>query len=219
MSDPIFYVAELDISDEALPDFSAWYACRHAPDLYALGFLSCTSYRAIEGAMAVVDMYEADDWEIVASEPYRRMKQRDLHAAPALRGRTDFTHTIYVHHPARPARREARLDADYITLARFGADPATEDRIAAWLAAEGAAKLDTMGAARVRLLRRGKDHPTLKSRRPRCALVAEWMAPPPAEGRGLAALPPALAAHLAEDVHFTGRRLYPWPDDPAIRPG
>src|SRR5690242_4972842 len=102
MSDPIFYVAELELPEAALPAFSAWYASRHAPDLFALGFRSCTSYRAVEGGLGVVDLYEADAWDIVASEGYRRMKQRDRHAAAALAARTDFTHTIYVHHPARP---------------------------------------------------------------------------------------------------------------------
>ncbi len=218
MPDPIFYVAELDIGAADLPAFSAWYASRHAPDLFLLGFRSCTSYRALEGAMDVVDLYEADDWDILASEGYRRMKARDLHAKPACAGRTDFTHTVYVHHPDHPARREARLDADFLTLARFGATPEAEARLAAWLAGEGGAQLAGLGARRVRLLRRGRDHPTLKCRRPRCALVAEWDTAPPAEGRGLAPLPPALAAALEPDAHFAGVRLYPWPDDVSLRP-
>ncbi|WP_372617171.1 hypothetical protein [Falsiroseomonas sp.] len=218
MTQPIFYVAELDIGDEGLPAFSAWYANRHAPDLFLLGFRSCTSYRAIEGGLGVVDMYEADAWDIVASEGYRRMKARDLHAAPALVGRTDFTHTIYVHHPARPAEREARLDADFITLARFAADEASENRLAEWLSGPGTGRLEAMGAQRVRLLQRGRDHPTLKSRRARCALVAEWGAEPPPEGRGLAMLPASLADALQPDQHFAGVRLYPWPDDPKLRP-
>jgi hypothetical protein len=218
VAEPIFYVAELEIGEAALPTFSAWYAHRHAPDLFMLGFRSCTSYRAIEGGMAVVDMYEAEVWEIVASEPYRRMKARDLHAAPALVGRTDFTHTIYVHHPRWPTDPDARLDADFVTLARFAAEEAAEERLAAWLAGSGAAQMEAMGAQRVRLLRRGPDHPTLKSRRPRCALVAEWQVEPPAEGRGVAMLPPAMAQGLTPDQHFCGRRLYPWPDDVAHRP-
>lgn len=218
MSDPIFYVAELEIAPADLPDFSAWYASRHAPDLFRLGFLSCTSYRALEGEMAVVDMYEADEWGIVATEGYRRMKTRDLHAAPALRGRTDWTHTIYVHHPAHPAEREARLDADFITLARFGADEAVEARVAEWLAAEGAAAIAAMGGMRPRLLRRGRDHPTLKSRRPRCALVVEWERAAPEASFGLGLLPAALRATVQEDRHFRGVRLYPWPDDVGLRP-
>lgn len=217
MPDPIFYVAELAIADAAIPAFSAWYASRHAPDLFLLGFHSCTSYRAIEGAMDVVDMYEADDWSILASDGYRAMKARDVYAKEALQGRTDFTHTVYVHHAKHPARREARLDADFVTLARFDATEEAEAALADWLGADGAAQLGALGAQRIRLLRRGRDHPTLPSRRARCALVAEWQGEPPPHARGLGALPPALAALLKPDVHFCGARLYPWPDEVSLR--
>lgn len=218
MAEPIFYVAELDIPEAALPAFSAWYAHRHAPDLFMLGFRSCTSYRAIEGGLGVVDMYEAAAWDIVASEPYRRMKERDLHARAALAGRTDYTHSIYVHHPAFPAPEAERLDSDFITLARFAASPAAEQALAEWLAEEGSAALSALGARRPRLLRRGTDHPTLKSRRPRCALVAEWDRSPPDAARGLGLLPSPISARVEADQHFTGVRLFPWPDDPALRP-
>jgi hypothetical protein len=218
MSDPIFYVAELTIADAAIPAFSAWYASRHAPDLFMLGFHTCTSYRAIAGGMDVVDLYEADDWSILDSDGYRRMKARDPYATSALAGRTDFTHTVYVHHPDHPARPEARLDADFVTLARFAATAEAEARLAAWLAADGRARLAALGARRVRLLRRGRDHPTLPSRRARCALVAEWTTAPPPEAGGLGALPAELAASLEPDAHFCGVRLYPWPDDATLRP-
>ena len=46
MTGEIVYVAELNIAPADLPVFSAWYAGRHAPDLYQLGFRTCTSYRA-----------------------------------------------------------------------------------------------------------------------------------------------------------------------------
>jgi hypothetical protein len=217
MSDAIIYVAELDITPAELPVFSAWYAGRHAPDLYQLGFRTCTSYRGVEGGMDVIDLYEAAAWDIVASEDYRRMKARDAHAAPACAGRTDWTHTIYNYNALLPAGRHERLDADWISLARFDATPEAEAALAAWLLDAGEATYARMGARSVRLLRRGRDHPTLKSRRARCALLAEWADEPPSASRGLAPVPPILAGGLRPDESFAGFRLYPWPDRTELR--
>ncbi|MEO3474955.1 hypothetical protein AAFN86_24055 [Roseomonas sp. CAU 1739] len=217
MSGEIIYVAELDIPAAALPPFYDWYAGRHAPDLYQLGFRTCTSYRGVEGSMDVIDVYEAANWDIVASEGYRRMKARDAHAAPACAGRTDWTHTIYEYNDAVGADRHPLLDADWITMARFAGDEAAEDALAAWLLQEGEAAYQALGARSVRLLHRGRDHPTLKSRRARCALLAEWAVEPPASGRGMSTLPGHLLAMLSPDAAFMGYRLYPWPDDVSLR--
>ncbi|WP_426956539.1 hypothetical protein [Muricoccus radiodurans] len=216
MPEEIVYVAELNIAPVDLPGFSDWYAGRHAPDLYQLGFRTCTSYRGVAGAMDVVDVYEAASWDIVDSDGYRRMKAKDLHAAPACKPRTDWTHTIYNYSPRVPAARHP-LDADWITLVRFGAGEAEEDAVAAWLLEEGEAAYAALGARSVRLVRRGKDHPTLKSRRARCALLAEWAQEPPEAGRDLSLLPPGIAGALRPDDPFTGFRLYPWPDAVALR--
>jgi len=215
MAGEIVYVAELNIAPADLPVFSAWYAGRHAPDLYQLGFRTCTSYRAIDGAMDVIDVYEAAGWDIVASEGYRRMKARDRYAAPSCAGRTDWTHTIYEYNAALPAERHPLLDADWITLLRFDATEAQEKTIAAWLLEAGEAAYAALGARSVRLLHRGRDHPTLKSRRARCGLLIEWSQEPPAVGRGLSQMPIAVEA----DDAFTGFRLYPWPDRVALREG
>ena len=217
MSGEIVYVAELDIPTAALPDFYDWYAGRHAPDLYQLGFRTCTSYRSVDGSMDVIDVYEAAAWDIVDSDGYRRMKARDAYAAPACSGRTDWTHTIYHYNDAVGADRHPLLNADWITLARFGADQQAEDGLATWLLREGGAAYAALGARSVRLLHRGRDHPTLKSRRARCALLAEWSSEPPVTGRGMAPLPPSVTAGLRPDAGFTGYRLYPWPDDVALR--
>jgi hypothetical protein len=219
MTGEIVYVAELNIGPAELPAFSAWYAGRHAPDLYQLGFRTCTSYRGVEGAMDVIDLYEAASWDIVDSDGYRRMKARDAYAKPACAGRTDWTHTIYDYNARVAADRHPLLDADWITLLRFGATPEQEDAIAGWLLAEGEAAYAALGARSVRLLHRGRDHPTLKSRRARCALLAEWAEEPPAAARGDQLLPAGLARSLAPDDPFTGYRLYPWPDQVALRQG
>ena len=84
---------------------------------------------------------------------------------------------------------------------------------------QGEAAYAALGARSVRLLHRGRDHPTLKSRRARCALLTEWSLEPPVPGRGMMLLPPAMAAALTPDADFTGYRLYPWPDDTTLRHG
>jgi hypothetical protein len=213
MSGDIIYVAELAIAPVNLPDFYNWYAGRHAPDLYQLGFRTCTSYRAVAGGMDVIDVYEAAAWDIVTSEAYREMKARDGHASVACAGRTDWTHTIYQYNAAVAADRHPLLNADWITLARFGASPDVEDAVAGWLLEAGEVAYAALGARSVRLLHRGRDHPTLKSRRARCALLAEWSHEPPRAGHGSAALPKNLADALDLDQPFIGYRLYPWPDD------
>ena len=217
MPGEIGYVAELDIPAAALPAFYDWYAGRHAPDLYQLGFRTCTSYRGVDGSMDVIDLYEAPSWDIVDSEGYRRMKARDAYAASACSGRTDWTHTIYEYNDAVAADRHPLLDADWITLARFGADQQTEGDLASWLLREGEAAYAALGARSVRHLHRGRDHPTLHSRRAQCALLAEWPSQPPAKGRGMTLLPPSVGGRLSPDADFTGYRQYPWPDDVALR--
>ena len=45
------YTSELDIPEEHIDAFVNWYAFRHAPDIYQIGFDVCTSYRGIAGDM------------------------------------------------------------------------------------------------------------------------------------------------------------------------
>jgi hypothetical protein len=217
MAGEIVYVAELNIAPADLPVFSAWYAGRHAPDLYQIGFRTCTSYRAIEGGMDVIDIYEAASWNILASDGYRQMKTRDAYAAPACAGRTDWTHTVYEYNARLAADRHALLDADWVTLTRFDAAPELEDALAVWLMAAGEAAYAALGARSVRLLHRGRDHPTLKSRRARCGILAEWGDEPPTVGRDLEVLPRAIAGELRRQEAFAGFRLYPWPDRTDLR--
>ena len=42
----------------------AWYAFRHAPDIYQIGFDVCTSYRSVAGDMTILDLYEIDSVDI-----------------------------------------------------------------------------------------------------------------------------------------------------------
>lgn len=215
--DPILYTAELDLPPAAEQAFSDWYAGRHAPDLYRAGFHTCTSYRAIEGGMTILDLYEAHRWDVFASDAYRRIGERDAHAASVLAARTDFTHTVYGCHPRAANGPRTPLDADWITLLRFGASEAAEEALLDWLDSEGAAFFARHGACQARPVRRGRDHPTLPSRRARCALLVAWAEEPPPEARTMAALPERLG--LVPDQGFTGLRLYPWPDRVALRAG
>ena len=93
-----------------------------------------------------------------------------------------------------------------------------EDALAAWLLEAGEAGYAALGARSVRLLHRGRDHPTLKSRRARCALLAEWSAEPPAAGRDLSTVPvPLLDAMRTDDVFTRVPPFYPWPDRTELR--
>lgn len=222
MSDPIFYIVELELPDRDLRGFLDWYASVHAPHLYEAGFTLCTSYRALSGGMSVVDIYQAPDWSIFESdafERYRTIAADDPHR-PAYIGRNRNTRTPYHHVPwskpddpdiARP------LVADWLTLWRFPADEALLARTADWLSASGAARLAEGGAERIRLLSRGREAPTGSSIRPGGALVVQWTGQPSASATDPDGLPGWLAAPIAGTEPFTGCRLYPWPNDPAAR--
>ncbi|RKK05548.1 hypothetical protein EBE87_14795 [Pseudoroseomonas wenyumeiae] len=219
MAESIFYVVEVSLPDKDLPEFAEWYATVHAPHLFQAGFNNCTSYLAVSGGMSVVDIYQADDWSmfeapaferyrgIVFTEPYR----------PKVLAEVENTRTVYVHHARTPLPSrapDAPLDADWITIWRFAGDEGSEARLAAWLEESGAAAL---GAAQVRLLHRGKDAPTGTSFRPPLALVLEWPDRPPEEQALLNALPDWLRADIDTAQGFTGCRLYPWANNPALK--
>ncbi len=213
MTGPILYTAELELADADIPGFRDWYGHRHASDLYESGMRVCTCYRAIEGGLTIIDIYEADDWAVFETPTYRGIGARDPGNAAILAKRTNKAATVYANTPGfGPATGPFR--ADWVSLARFDAPQATEALLRDGLANGAAASLLASGAHRVRLVARTKDHPRNGTFRPRLMLLAEWQARPLAAA-GLASW---LAATLGStpaglDV-FVGQRLYPWPDHP-----
>lgn len=202
----LLYTAELDLAEEDVRPFLDWYAYRHVPDLFPLGFESCACYRTEGGDMNLFDIYEIPGHEVFAHPGYRRMNERDRYAAPILAKRRAKAHTLYTQLPLGPAG-DGLLDADRITVARFDTGEAPE-ALAARLAASG-----IVGAGRGRLGCRTADHPVYTTHRPRFMVVIE--APGEAPGEAPAADPEALAAAIGSDASrldtFSARRIYPWP--------
>jgi hypothetical protein len=221
VAESIFYVVEVALPDSDLPAFAEWYAGVHAPHLFMAGFNNCTSYLAVSGGMSVVDIYQGADWsmfEAAAFARYRGIVFADPYRPPVL-ATVKNTRTVYVHHAATPLPSrdpDAPLDADWICIWRLPGEDDAENRIAAWLEAEGAAALQALGARQVRLLHRGRDAPTGTSFRPALALVTEWPERPPEDA--LRALLPGWLAPWADPAQgFTGFRLYPWANSQELR--
>ncbi|WP_426955070.1 hypothetical protein [Muricoccus radiodurans] len=220
MGEPIFYVVEIDPPAEALPDFAAWYAFAHAPHLFNGGFTNCTSYVGVSGTMAVVDIYQSDDWSMFQRPAFQRyipIAVADPFRPDAIRGRRN-SRTVYHHHPDTPLPlRDAALplDTDWIMIWRMEGDAALEARIADWLRDGGAERLTGLGARGIRLLHRGPDAPTGPSIRPALAVVTEWAAQPAYP----AGLPDWLSALIDPAQGFIGWRLYPWAMDTRLRLG
>jgi hypothetical protein len=221
MAQPIFYVVEVDVPEDELPGFSAWYASVHAPHLYQAGFTSCASYLAFEGGLKTVDVYQGPDWSLFetgAFARYREIAARDPYR-PDFLSKLDAWRTVYVDIPCAAASLETGatlLDADGLSIWRFRGGDAEARRLASWVEEEGAAALIALGAKGLRLLRRGRDTPTGITLRPDLALVVEWPARPPAGVAGCVTLPAELAA-LMPDPPFTGGRLYPWAEDESLK--
>ncbi|WP_439574381.1 hypothetical protein [Phreatobacter sp.] len=226
MAQPLVYIVEIDLPAADRPrnraTFIDWYAHVHAPHLYEAGFTTCTSYQAVDGEMEIVDIYQAGDWSVFESARfarYRRLAAADPHL-PAFMPAIANRRTPYVHVPF-PSGTEVGDDApiacDWLTVWRFGADPAAFALAADWLGSGGETRLLAQGAGTVRLLRRTRDAPTGGSDRPTGALVIEWAGRPEPSARSPGALPEPLRTAMAACPSFTGFRLYPWPDDPALR--
>lgn len=226
MKNPIFYIVELDLpetdTDAHLRYFYEWYAHVHTPHLYEAGFTVCTSYRGIAGAMQFVDVYQADDWDIFTSASfanYRKVAAADPHL-PSFMGKTANTRTPYHHVAWRDEAIEEMakpLASDWITVWRFAADEADFADVGGWLAREGEARLKSLGADTIRLLRKTREAPTGTSSRPDSAIVLQWKSQPSDYALSLTALPAKLSEAVAAVPGFTGYRMFPWADAPEIR--
>ena len=69
------YTSEMDLAPEHIDAFVQWYAFRHAPDIYQIGFDVCTSYRGVAGDMNILDLYEIDSVDIFDTPQYRVSRQ------------------------------------------------------------------------------------------------------------------------------------------------
>jgi hypothetical protein len=211
---PLLYTAELALDDADTEAFLQWYAYRHAPDLFPIGFQVCTCYRAVVGDMTFLDIYEIPSWDIFTSRAYARMAERDRYAAEILARRRNKAHTIYEQRRLAPAGEVSgpSLDADWITAIRFDAS-LTGDEVAQALQAE-AARLAGDGAAAVRLAERTRDHPTYTTHRPRFLLLSEWSERPQSDQGLLNRLERQMGGAVSDTTFVLGRRAYPWPDTP-----
>jgi hypothetical protein len=129
------YTSELNIAEEHLDAFVQWYAFRHAPDIYQIGFDVCTSYRGVAGDMAVLDLYEIDSVDIFDTPQYRTIAQTDPYSAEILSRRTDKAHSVYsqVHVAPPPVDARPLLNADWISVERFDFESAEHDALVAYL--------------------------------------------------------------------------------------
>ncbi len=211
------YTSELEIPDDQIDAFVQWYAFRHAPDIYQIGFEVCTSYRAVAGNMAILDLYEIQSVDIFDTPRYRTIAQTDPYSAELLARRTDKAHGIYsqVFVAPEPVDTRALLNADWVSVERF--DCEDETALTAYLDGGEAERILLAGAKRVRLVARTKAGPRHVSHRPRWILLVEWPQQPAIDDVGA-----RLQAHFGSQVsatsHFTGYRLYPWPDRPETLP-
>jgi hypothetical protein len=224
MTEPIFYIVEIDLPAEdraaAYKAFAAWYAGVHAPHLYEAGFTCCTSYRALQGRMEIVDVYQADDWSIFESARfarYRAVAAGDPHLPPFMPAIANLR-TPYRYMPWRGQSHDVLcrpLAADWIAVWRFRTDGDLLARAADWLADGGEAMLLAAGVHGIRLLARTRPAPTGHSTHQDGAIVLEWHSPPAGNLLDGSWLPDWLATALGGDVAFAGSRLYPWAEHPA----
>ena len=216
MSSKILYSAELELPEEDIPAFNAWFAGRHAADLYQAGFDVCTCYRAVRGGMTLIDFYEAPDASLFEAEAYRKIGPADVYGPPLMAKRLDKAHTVYTYRAGAPAGAAADsaapFHADWVAFARFAASPTDATRLAA--AIEGAAgeRLIAAGVRRVRLAERGPDHPRNPTHRPAYIVIAEWDDEPP-DAADIGRFVTSQISTSGLDS-FVGYRIYPWPDKP-----
>lgn len=205
---PLIYTAELTLDPADQQPFLEWYAFRHAPDLYPIGFQACTCYRAEVGDMTFLDIYEIPGIEIFDGRAYAAMAERDPYAAEILARRSDKAHTVYEQRPL--SGEGATLDADWVSVLRFDAEIASEELFS--MLADPAAELRSAGALHVRMGERTHDHPVYTTLRPHFLVMSEWSGRPKDEELLFERIPRYLGAAISRVAPFLGRRVYPWPD-------
>lgn len=219
MPGPILYIAEIDYSAQAQPGFEAWYANRHAPDLFRLGSRTVSSYRPTVGGLKVLNVYEIPDSDILKTARYKAITPADPYGADvrATSAGEKRYQTLYLERTAVPAETPDRLptiDADWISLARFNAPESSDAAISDWVAGEGRTLLEGHGAKKLRFATRIAENVGAGSDRPRCVLFVEWAAEPPKAADLDAALGKRFGGDVKDNLPFVGWRKYPWPNVP-----
>lgn len=213
------YTSELDIAAEHLEAFVQWYAFRHAPDIYQIGFDVCTSYRGVAGDMAILDLYEIDSVDIFDTPRYRAIAPADPYFDRVLSHRTAKAHSVYspVYVAPEPVDSRPLLNADWLSVERFDHSGGADEPLVQYLADAEAERILLAGAKRVRLARRTKAGPKHVSQRPRWMLLAEWAQPPAITDIGQR-LQAQFGDNVSQRSSFRGYRLYPWADRPDLLP-
>ncbi len=215
---PLLYTAELDLAEPDIEPFLQWYAYRHAPDVFRAGFSTCACYRVDDAGMNLFDIYEIPSSAVFETPWYRAMRGRDPYMAALMAKRRNKAHTVYEQHLIAPNTSGPGLDADGISVFRFGLnadDPEALDDAIAGALSRHQPLMAASGLIRVRYATRGQDHPTNPTFRPRCMVVAEWAGPPPADSGIPDVLHAAAGEAIVDDSAISGSRVYPWPGRPA----
>ena len=213
------YTSELDLAEEHIKPFFDWYAYRHAPDIYQIGFEVCTSYRAIEGDMAIFDLYEINTVDVFDTAKYRSVSANDPYSGPLLANRKAKAHSIYAQLYVAPEPEDTRplLNCDWLRVDRFDAGEITSDALSDYLDGGEAERILLAGAKRVRLAMRTKAGPKHVSHRPPYMLMSEWADKPAVTDIGTR-LAAKLGNSICDQSVFVGYRLYPWADRPDLLP-
>lgn len=215
---PVFYTAELDLADDDVDSFLHWFAYRHVPDLTRAGFPVSTCYRAVQGDMNLIDIYELPDVAVLQRPTYKGMGQRDTYAAPILEKRRDKSNTLYSQRAIAPDADgfDSLLDSDWVSIIRFDASEEVAGAIEDALRTE-APRLLGGGLSRIRFAQRGPDHPSYTSHRPRWLALGEAATRPSGDATMQFLLDAVPESALSNVKPFVGYRVYPWPDDAGLR--
>ena len=213
------YTSELDIDDEHIDAFANWYAFRHAPDIYQIGFDVCTSYRGIAGDMTILDLYEIDSADIFDTPQYRSIAHTDPYSTEILAKRRRKAHTVYsqVLVAPEPVNTRALLNADWVSVERFDCADPDKQKLYDYFESGEAERILLAGAKRVRLAARTKGGPQHVSDRPTYMLLVEWPQRPSLADVGKR-LGERFGAAITGASFFVGYRLYPWVDRKDVLP-
>lgn len=213
------YTAENEYAPEFLHEFGHWYANRHAPDVFRLGFQSAASYRAVEGGLNVFGIYEIPSPDIFLTPDYKSIGGLDPHRAAVIEGRVSRrAYTLYEQrllHPAGGGGDVPRLNADWLSVLRFAAQDAVDPEIARAVEAEGVLPASA-GLMRVRFGRRKGERPDSVTDRPSCILVAEFASRPDEGAATWLPLTERFEGSFSNVMYYTGYRAYPWRNDPGL---
>lgn len=219
MAGPILYIAEVDYpAQHSAPHgkWNDWYAHRHAPDLFKLGARSVASYRPVVGGLAALNVYEIPDSEVFKTPQYAGMTPKDPYAVQTrdLSAGQKRAQTLYLERAVLPADGQT-IDADWISVLRFGLPESADASLIDWLRSEAPRRLVGANVKHLRYATRIEQNVGAGSFRPRCVIFAEFSARPPAAAELMPALLEKFGDKVADAEPFVGSRTYPWPDSAA----